>query len=265
MQPIQWPNFDNVGAAGAVNSCVLDMAQWVRMNLDNGSYAGKKILSADVIKEVQTPQTVVRLDSLDMALRPSTHFSAYGLGWGLRDYLGRKIVQHTGSLDGMRTRVVLVPEEKLGFVIILNSSSTSLHEAIAFRILDHYLGGPERDWSAELLRNAKQDEEKAKAQEKKRSDERVQGTKPSLPPTGYVAIYEDEMYGQAKVTQENGKLILSIYAGYVGEMNHWHYDSFQVVWQDRSLGKDFITFTLGVDGKPNLLKWEDFTDFTRRK
>jgi hypothetical protein len=265
MQPIKWPNFDNVGAAGAVNSCVLDMAQWIRMNLGNGSYAGKKILSADVIKEVQTPQTVVRLDSLDVALRPSTHFSAYGLGWGLRDYLGRKIVQHTGSLDGMRTRVVLVPEEKFGFVIILNSSSTSLHEAIASRILDHYLDGPERDWSAELLKNARQEEEKAKAREKKRSDERVQGTKPSLPPDGYVGTYEDEMYGQAKVAEEHGRLILSFYPAYVGEMNHWHYDTFRVVWQDPSLDKDFVTFMLGVDGKPDVLKWEGFADFKRVK
>ncbi|MEK6755296.1 MAG: serine hydrolase [Bacteroidota bacterium] len=265
MQPIEWPNFDNVGAAGAVNSCVLDMAQWIRMNLGNGSYAGKKILSADVIKEMQTPHTVVRLDSLDMALRPSTHFSAYGLGWGLRDYLGRKIVQHTGSLDGMRTRVVLVPEEKFGFVIILNSSSTSLHEAIAYRILDHYLGAPERDWSGELLKNARQDEEKTRAQEKKRSDERVQGTKPSLPTNGYVGIYEDEMYGQAKVTQENGKLILSFYPAYMGEMNHWHYDTFQVVWRDISIDKYFVSFTLGVDGKVELLKWQGLADFKRMK
>jgi hypothetical protein len=40
-------------------------------------------------------------------MRPSTHFYTYGLGWQLRDYLGRKVIMHTGSLDGMRTRVVL--------------------------------------------------------------------------------------------------------------------------------------------------------------
>ncbi|MBM4161485.1 MAG: serine hydrolase [Ignavibacteria bacterium] len=265
MQPVRWPNFDNVGAAGSVNSCVLDMAQWIRMNLGNGVYEGKKILSADVIKEIQTPQIVTRLDSLNLALRPSTHFSAYGLGWGLIDYHGRKIIHHTGSLDGMRTRVVLVPEEKLGFVIIFNSSNTSLHEALGYRILDHYLGAPARDWSAELLKNVQEEREKADGREKKRNDERVKDTKPLLPSGAFAGQYENEMYGTATVAEKNGKLTLSFYPGYEGEMNHWHYDTFQVVWQDRSLGKDFITFTLDIDGKPNLLKWEDFTDFARAK
>lgn len=41
MQPVRWPNFDNVGSAGAVNSCVEDMAQWVRMNLGNGMSGGR--------------------------------------------------------------------------------------------------------------------------------------------------------------------------------------------------------------------------------
>ena len=265
MQPVPWPNFDNVGAAGSVNSCVLDMAQWIRMNLNNGVYDGKKILSADVIKEIQTPQMVTRLDSANLALRPSTHFSAYGLGWGLIDYQGRKIIHHTGSLDGMRTRVVLVPEEQLGFVIIFNSSNTGLHEALGYRILDHYLGAPERDWSAVLLKDVQEGREKTNAREKKRNDERVKDTKLSLPLDRYAGQYENEMYGAVTLTVKNGKLFLSAYPGYEGEMNHWHYDTFQVVWQDRSLGKDFVTFTLGVDGKPNLLKWEDFTDFARAK
>lgn len=265
MQPVRWPNFDNVGSAGAVNSCVQDMAQWIRMNLGNGMYQGKKILSPEVIKEIQTPQTIIRLDSLDRVLRPSNHFAAYGFGWSLRDYLGRKLVQHDGALDGMRARVVLIPEEKLGFVILMNSSNTNLHASIAYRIIDHYLGGPARDWSSDLLKIAKEQEEKNRAEEKKQNDERVRDTKPSLVLESYAGTYENEMYGQATVKLEDGRLTLQFFPLFVGPMTHWHYDTFQVVWNDRSLDKDLISFTLGADGKVIEMRWRGFTEFKKVK
>jgi len=265
MQPVVWPNFDNVGSAGAVNSCVQDMAQWVRLNLNGGVFNGKRLVSSDVMKEMQTPQTIIRLDSLDQALRPSNHFAAYGFGWSLRDYLGRKLVQHDGALDGMRARVVFVPEEKLGFVILMNSQNTNLHSSIAYRILDHYLGGPERDWSSELLKIVKDQEVKDKAEEKKKEDDRVKGTKPSLALEAYVGTYDNEMYGPATVKLENGRLTMQFYPTYVGDMNHWHYDTFQVIWKDKSLDKDMITFTLGPDGKVNEMRWQGFTVFKKAK
>jgi CubicO group peptidase (beta-lactamase class C family) len=222
MQPVAWPNFDNVGSAGAVNSCVQDMAQWLRLNLNGGVFKGKRLLSADVIKEMQTPQTIIRIDSLDQALRPSNHFAAYGLGWTLRDYLGRKLVQHDGALDGMRARVAFVPEETLGLVILMNSQNTSLHSSIAYRILDHYLGGPPRDWSSELLKIVKEQEEKEKAEEKKKIEARVKDTKPSLALDEYAGKYDNEMYGPVTVKFENGKFLMDFYPTYAGEMEHWH-------------------------------------------
>jgi CubicO group peptidase (beta-lactamase class C family) len=265
MQPIRWPNFDNVGSAGAVNSCVEDMAQWVRMNLGNGMYRGSKILSEDVVKEIQTPQTIIRLDSLDQVLRPSNHFAAYGFGWSLRDYLGRKLIQHDGALDGMRARVVLIPEEKLGLVILMNSSNTNLHASIAYRIIDHYLGGPVRDWSRDLLKIAKEQEAKSRAEEKKQIDERARDTKPSLPLEAYAGTYENEMYGQATVKLEESKLTLQFFPLFIGPMTHWHYDTFQVVWNDRTLDKDLISFTLGADGKVLEMRWQGFTEFKKVK
>jgi CubicO group peptidase (beta-lactamase class C family) len=263
MQTVRWPNFDNVGPAGSVNSCVEDMAQWVRLNLNSGVYKGKKIISAEVIKEIQTPQTIIRLDSLDQVLRPSNHFALYGFGWTLRDYLGRKLIQHDGALDGMRARVVLIPEEKLGFVILFNSSNTNLHSSIAYWIIDHYLGGPTRDWSSELLKIAKEQQQKSKDEEKKQNDERAKGTTTSLPLEAYAGKYENEMYGGATVKLENGKLALYFYPGFEGPMEHWHHDTFRVLWKDRALGKEMVSFTLGADGKVSELRWEDFTEFKR--
>lgn len=264
-QPISWPNYDNVGAAGTVNSNVLDYAQWIRLNLGKGTVDGKKVLNEKTIEEMQSPQTIIPLDSVTKALWPSMHFASYGLGWTLRDYLGRKLIQHDGALDGMRARVTFVPEERLGFVILLNSSRGPLHGSIGYRILDHYLGAPEKDWNAILLKNSKEQEEKDKAEEKKKEEARQKNTKPSLPLEKYAGTYEHEMYGELNIGEQSGTLTASFYPAFVGTLTHWQNDAFQVVWKDRNLDKEFFTFTLDSDAKVDILKWEGLADFKRKE
>ena len=66
---------------------------------------------------------------------PETHFVAYGLGWSLRDYRGKKLVGHGGVLDGMRTEVLMMPEERVGVVVMANLDGTNLPNAIAYRVM----------------------------------------------------------------------------------------------------------------------------------
>jgi hypothetical protein len=93
----------------------------------------------------------------------------------------------------------------------------------------------------------------------------VRDTKPSLGLESYAGKYENEMYGQATVNLEEGKLVLHFYPLFVGPMTHWHYDTFQVEWNDRSMGKDLISFTLGTDGKVVEMQWQGFTEFKKVK
>jgi hypothetical protein len=46
------------------------------------------------------------------------HFALYGLGWMLQEYAGRKIVSHTGGVNGFVTSVCLIPEEKTGIIVL---------------------------------------------------------------------------------------------------------------------------------------------------
>ncbi|HWP83525.1 MAG TPA: serine hydrolase [Bacteroidota bacterium] len=264
LQPRDWVDIDNIGPAGSVNSNVLDMAQWIRLNLSKGVYEGKRVLSEEVVKEMQTPQTLQRLDSLTQVWRPSTHFVAYGLGWGLSDYLGNIVVQHSGAIHGMRARVVLLPEIQIGFVILMNSPRELFHAALAYRIIDHYLGAEPRDWSTDYLKFQKEQTDKADAEEKKRNDERVKGTKPSMSLDQYTGVYENEMYGELKVVLEKGKLVIQFYPTFVGDATHWHFDTFQIAWRDRTLGKEFMTFILNSRGKVDLLKWDEVAEFKKK-
>lgn len=263
MQPVAWRSFDNVGAAGAVNSSAHDMAQWIRLNLSRGTYAGRRLLSEAVIREMQTPQTVIRADTLAERLYPEVNFRAYGLGWSLQDYRGRKMVHHGGALDGMRTHVAMLPAENLGVVVIANAAPTNLHLALAYRVLDAYLDGPRRDWSRDLLVVSQRQRAEAEQRSAEREAARAVDTRPSLPLERYAGVYADSLYGEMQLAQEDGRLVLRFGPSYVGDLEHWHYDTFRVTWRDRAMGRAMATFVLNARGEVRSLALEDFGDLRR--
>ncbi|MBA2669922.1 MAG: beta-lactamase family protein, partial [Gemmatimonadetes bacterium] len=55
--PLVRRNYDHIGGAGAAWSSAIDMAQWVRFHLANGSYNGDQLLSPATLRELHTPQT----------------------------------------------------------------------------------------------------------------------------------------------------------------------------------------------------------------
>jgi hypothetical protein len=156
-----------------------------------------------------------------------------------------------------------MPEEKLGLVILTNRHTTVVGQALMYRILDAYLGVPQRDWSAEILKSVKTLEEQGKAAEKKAEAERVKNTSPSLPLEKYAGDYRSEMYGDAKVTFEGGKLVAHFGPNFTGELEHWNYDTFRVTWRDKMQGKMFVTFRLNRQGKAEGMNIERLGDFTR--
>jgi CubicO group peptidase (beta-lactamase class C family) len=248
VQPVPWRNIDNIGPAGSINSNVVDMAQWVRLQLGAGKYKNEQLLSSGAIKEMHMPQTVIRIEGAAEKINPETHFMNYGLGWFLQDYRGRKVVQHGGNIDGMSALVAMIPEEKLGLVILTNMDGTPLPSALMYRIFDAFIQAPQRDWSADILKVVKAQEALNKAAEKKREESRVKGTSPSLALTKYAGTYTNEMYGDAKVTDETGKLLFR-YGAFTADLDHWHFDTFEARMKEHHLGKGFVTFTLNAEGK----------------
>src|SRR6185295_9188128 len=104
-----------------------------------------------------------------------------------------------GAIDGMRAEVAMIPEEKIGLVILTNLNGTILPQALMYKVFDFYLKAPPRDWSEEMLMVEKRAEEQSKAAEKKSEAERVKGTSPSLALAKYVGTFESDMYGVTKV------------------------------------------------------------------
>ncbi len=263
IKPIPWRDFDNVGGAGAVNSSAWEMAQWVRLQLGEGEYDGRRLLSEEVIREMHAPQTVVRIGAETEEMYPETHFMAYGLGWRLQDYRGKKIVRHGGALDGMRTHVGLIPEEELGVVVITNFTASSVPQAIMYHIFDAFLGPRDKDWSAVMLAASRRSQARADSTRRAEEAERVTDTRPSLPLEGYVGTYEDGLYGSVLVRVEGERLVVEVGPQFVGELSHWHYDTFRSTWRDWTLGRAWVTFQLGRDGNAESMTVSGFGEFRK--
>ena len=250
--PLDWYNWDAMAAAGGIISSVSDMARWLRLQLNRGTLDGVTYFSEEASRTMWTPHNNLTVTKESEDLYPSTHFRGYGLGWGLMDYLGRKVMSHGGGYDGMFSRVVLVPEENLG-VVILTNSMTSLPTALAYRTLDAFLGGEPKDWSGEFREQSQRTNESRQRYWEKFEVERATDTRPSKPLEGYTGTYGGAMYGDATVAVEDGHLFVSFQPNpdLVGDLSHWHYDTFVIEWRRQFawFGKGTVQFVMDARGE----------------
>lgn len=252
-------NVDGAAPAAALNSSVKEIANWLRLQLGHGKFEGKQIYSERQAGEMWTANTLLGVNPFPAKDAPTKLFSAYGLGWFLSDYRGRKVVSHGGGLDGMISQTAMMPEENLGLVVLTNSE-TSVNSIMQNKIFDVFLEvTPKRDWSAERLERAKQIKTREAEEAKKVDAAHVANTKPTLALSNYAGTYTDRLYGDATVTEENGKLVMRFVQSpnFVADLEHWHYDTFQIKWRPTvayNFPRGFVTFTIDKNGKTDEMK-----------
>ena len=245
---IPWFNLDNAGPAGSINAGARDMSKWVRFQLGNGTFEGKRLVSASNMAEMHKPQMIVPVDD---AAYPYTNMMSYGMAWFIHDYHGQLMIAHTGGIDGFRARVVLLPKQKIGIVILTNSSvgtsSASMHVAASNSIVDLLLGLPKTDWNSRYGAQVTAMEAQATSFEQRREARRQKDTHPSHELASYAGTYEDAAYGQVNVAVEGGSLVLR-WSNFKAKLEHFHYDTFMA--KDQSpLGDEMVVFNLGAGGE----------------
>jgi len=253
LQPIPFENLDNAGPAGSINSSVADMSKWMLLQLNHGKIPGSetRLFSEKSSGEMWAQQSITGVIEVSDELKElKPHLSGYGLGWFLRDYKGRKLVSHSGGVAGFVTRVMLVPEEDLGVVILTNAEEDHAYESILFHILDAYLGGPTKDYVAAFKTLEDKDQKEADEKMSKAALARAADSKPSLALDKYAGDYSDPWYGKVTIRSENAGLLLNFERTQKGlaDLQHWQYDTFKAHWRDRTVEDAFVTFTLKPDG-----------------
>ena len=201
---VPYDQWDNLGPAASIISCVSDLSHWLMFQLDSGRYNNKQILPFAVLQKTRDVNTVV--SSRKSGIFP-THFRGYGLGVVTADYNGRQIYYHTGGAGGMVSNVCFVPEEKLGIAILTNNDNQNFFEALRYQILDAYLGVPYINRSLQQLPaslNGQNETLKQISDWKKR----VKGNTPPLPFSTYVGEYTHELYGKINISQQQNKLVI---------------------------------------------------------
>jgi len=244
---------DNTNPAGGVNAGAEDMARWVIVQLDSGRLAdGSRLFSPRTTRQlwnVVTPITPGNSPPELAFLR--ANFGGYGLGFGLTDYRGKKLVSHTGGLPGYVSKVAMLPELRLGVVVLTNQESGAAFESIVDHVLDHYLGAPAVDYVAIFKRLAAQGANATGSGDREKVAPRDSISRPSLSLEKYAGTYTDAWYGDVTVALESGKLVMrfSHSPQLTGDLEHWQHDTFVARWRDRELRADaFVTFALNPDG-----------------
>lgn len=261
---------DNTNPAGGINASAADIAKWMIVQLDSGRLAdGTRLFARSTARELWTLVTPIPIG--DPApeltfLRPN--FNGYGLGFGLRDYRGHKVVTHTGGLPGYLSRLTMIPGLKLGIAVLTNQESGAAFNAVTYKILDRYLNAPPFDWLARFKKLEAQTDSSTKAAERSTAAARDSASHPSLPLAKYAGTYRDAWYGDVTIGLENGKLAIRFAhtPALVGDLEHWQYDTFIARWRDSELRADaFVSFSLNPDGTIDQVKMKAVspaTDFS---
>jgi len=121
-------NVDNIGPSGSINSNVLDMAQWLRLQLNRGEYEGSRLIGEENLSETWTTQIAI------------TENVGYGMGWMIREWEGQSVIEHGGNVDGFSAQVAMLPESNLGFVLLTNASISTLPSSALNIVWDALLG-----------------------------------------------------------------------------------------------------------------------------
>lgn len=248
----QWFPYD-FGGAGDINSNIEDMAQWVRLQLANGSWKGKPLISPENLAVLRTPKVALN-DKM-----------SYALGWIVLQTPNGNIVWHNGGTTGFGAYLGLQLDKHIGVIVLSNQGNVGFPDAVGAWIFDRLLGNAPVDHVAETLKQVK----------KRFSDDDKKFAKPAnprpFPPLAPLAgNFVNTSFGKAALKHESDALLLELKNGAQLKLEPWDGDVFlaQLVPNGhfatvaKNLGPQplgFVQFQIDKTGKLNLfrLSFED--------
>lgn len=255
--------YDSRGA-GDICASVRDLGPWLRFQLGDGTFNGKRLVPAKHFRETHAPQMVVKMTDATRDAYPDVNQLAYALGWFVYDYKGHQILSHGGSLPGYRAQTMLVPKSKLGIVALTNRNPSFLTEAVCKTVVDRFLDLPEKDWNDYFVKLDKKQRAERDKKEAGIKAKRIADTKPSRELTAFAGTYDHPAYGKATIVA--GKNGLSIrWSSFDVPIEHWHHDTFRTIAPgEYVLENEFLIFNFEADASVRSFRWLG-QEFMRQK
>lgn len=200
------------GGAGAINSTIVDLGKWVRLQIADGMFEGRTIISAENLATTRTP----RIEINDRV--------SYAMGWVLQSTANGNITFHNGSTLGFGSYVGMALDHDVGVFVLTNSKNVGLPDAIGAWTLDKLLGNPEIDYAADKLKDARA----ADATDRSKLD-RPADARPSIPVDPLAGDYTNSVFGVAAVKADKDTLVVMLTKiGSVLRLTPWSGDVFAV-------------------------------------
>jgi hypothetical protein len=239
------------GPAGGINSNITDMVKWLKLQINEGSFSGKQLVSKENIRFLQTPKTILGQEI-------GGHQAYYCQGWLYMEGEPYPIIWHNGGTTGMKTMVAFVPQAKVG-IVILSNLITEFPEDLAFRFFDSYFGSALKDNIAKMKEKEKKETDEALAKMPKAPEHPCA----AMPLEQYTGEYENDVYGKINVTVKDKGLSVLI-GPLKSELKLTHFDKndFQAVYVDLDLTEtpSFVRFNVEPDGTLSGLTIEAIND-----
>jgi hypothetical protein len=142
---------------------------------------------------------------------PSTepYVFGYGMGWMTGFYKGYYAVEHGGGIDGFLSSVLLFPKEKVGVVVLTNSTglkSALFAQKASYIIADCVMDLKEDDW----LGQVEERETAVKTSLEKNIETISIESRPVRPFDDYIGEFEHPGYGVLKVCVEKDILMAAL-------------------------------------------------------
>lgn len=231
---------DAEAPAGGVSSSARDLAQWVRLQLNEGKWNGKQIVDATALAETHKPE-ICRNPVNPANPNDCPRDQYYGLGWDVgTNAQGHAQISHSGAFFlGAATTVYAIPDEHLGILVLSNSLPIGLPETICLTFLDlvHY-GKPQHDYLP-LLGNllGQMIVQTQGASPDYATAPSPQSPSPAKPLSTYSGTYTNEYFGNLEVSVQGDRLILRLPPrGAYYELSHWDGDTFTYYFASENTG-----------------------------
>ncbi len=214
------PPEDPLPAAGQIVSTASDMALFMKMLLGEGSLGdGTQILKSETVKKLFTPSMV---EGAGVPPQYGESGNTNGLGCNNYHFQGYEIIEKNGALNGSRSIITLVPEKKIGIIVLANLNMTLFPEAVRAYFLEMYLGTSRYNLQDDInaLQEAWDEFDKQPVPPDNQSPTTLALKK-------YAGVYKSNLYGRITITFSDDTLYAKAGpAGYPAKLTHHDSDTF---------------------------------------